>query len=334
MSDSKELLRLESVTKIFRRGILFGQKITAVNDVSFELSGEPEILTIAGESGCGKTTLAKIILHIIEPTRGKIFIKGRDMTKIRSSRDRIWFTKIIQPVFQNPYETFNPLKRVDSYFYDTVKLAREDSKRSNLEKIIENSLTAVGLSLQEIRGKYPHEFSGGQLQRLSIARALILNPNLLVADEPVSMLDVSLRLSILNLFKELKNNKNLSLIYITHDLSTAYYIGDRIAIMFRGSFIELGSTEDVLGEPLHPYTRLLKNSILKPVVSKESILTKETEVTVAVDEAEEYTREGCKFSYRCPEVMDICKRQEPSISYIEGREVKCWLYSDRLLRVS
>lgn len=328
MSNNENLLKLQNVTKIFRRGILLGQKISAVNNVSLEMSEKPEILTIAGESGCGKTTLAKIILHIIEPTYGKIFLKGKDMTKIKSAKDKFQLIKMVQPVFQNPYETFNPLKRIDTYFYDTAKLVKEDGRHSDLEKIIERSLNSVGLSFQEIRGKYPHEFSGGQLQRLVLARSLILNPLLLVADEPISMLDVSLRLSILNLFKELKNNKNLSIIYITHDLSTAYYIGDRIAIMFRGSFIELGNTEEVLDSPLHPYTKLLKSSILKPVVSKENILEKKIKVTLAIDESEEFAKEGCKFSQRCPNVMDICVRQEPSIFTVESREVKCWLYSN------
>ncbi|HOP94441.1 MAG TPA: ATP-binding cassette domain-containing protein [Dictyoglomaceae bacterium] len=328
MSDNEDLLRLENVTKVFRRGIVFGQEIIAVNNISFKMSREPEILTIAGESGCGKTTLAKIILHIIEPTKGKIFINGQDMTEIKSGRDRVQFTKMIQPIFQNPYETFNPLKKIEIYLYDTAKLAKEDGNRSDIEKIIEDSLTAVGLSLQEIRDKYPHEFSGGQLQRLAIARALILNPNLLIADEPVSMLDVSLRLSILNLFKELKNNKNLSIVYITHDLSTAYYVGDRIAIMFRGSFVELGTTENVLNSPLHPYTQLLRSSILKPTISKEEVLGTKLETTPAIDEETEFSEKGCKFSKRCPNVMDVCVKQEPPIFYVKDREVKCWLYSN------
>lgn len=326
MLVNDSLLKLENVTKIFRRGIILGKKITAVNNVSFEMSGEPEIFTIAGESGCGKTTLAKIILHIIEPTLGKIYIKGRDITKIKSRKDKYQLIRIIQPVFQNPYESFNPLKRIDSYFYDTAKLVCNDGRRKNIEEIIEKSLNSVGLTFQEVKRKYPHEFSGGQLQRLVIARSLILNPALLVADEPISMLDVSLRLSILNLFKSLKNNNNLSIIYITHDLSTAYYIGDRIAIMFRGNFVEVGNIEDVLNSPLHPYTRLLINSILKPRVIEEATLSNE-KVELTISEEEEFVKEGCKFSIRCPEVKDICTKKEPPMFKVNGREVKCWLFS-------
>lgn len=326
MSNNGNLLELQNVVKVFRRGILLGQKIYAVNNVSFKLLKEPEIFTIAGESGCGKTTLAKIILHIIEPTKGRILLNGKDFTRIRSGKEKFQLIKLVQPVFQNPYETFNPLKRIDSYLYDTVKLIEKDSKK--YVDIIENSLNAVGLSFQEVKSKYPHEFSGGQLQRIALARALILNPLLLVADEPISMLDVSLRISILNLFKELKSKKNLSIIYITHDLSTAYYVSDRIAIMFRGSFVELGTTEKVLNSPLHPYTQLLRSSILKPKVSEKEVLDKKIEVSTSIEESVEFAEKGCKFSLRCPKVMDICINKEPSVFSVDDRYVKCFLYSN------
>lgn len=327
MQNNDSLLELLNITKVFRRGIILGQKIYAVNNVSFKISKNPEILTIAGESGCGKTTLAKIILHILEPTSGEIFVNGQNMTRLKSRKIKYQLIRTIQPVFQNPYETFNPLKKVDSYLYDSAKLISEDKSRKNLEKIIEDSLNAVGLSLQEVKDKYPHEFSGGQLQRLSLARSLILNPSLLVADEPISMLDVSLRVSILNLFKELKIKKNISIIYITHDLSTAYYVSERIAIMFRGSFVELGLTEDILNTPLHPYTQLLRRSLLKPKVS-ENILDTKIDVKFSIMEEQEFSEAGCKFSLRCPYVMEICKKQEPPMFNVQNREVKCWMYKD------
>jgi len=327
MHNSENILELQNIVKIFRRGIILGQKIFAVNNVSFKMPKEPEILTIAGESGCGKTTLAKIILHIIEPTSGRILLNGRDMTKVRG-KERYQLIKLVQPVFQNPYETFNPLKRIDTYLYDTAKLIKENDKHRNIDEVIEESLNSVGLSFQEVKGKYPHEFSGGQLQRISLARSLILNPLLLVADEPISMLDVSLRVSILNLFKELKNTKKLSIIYITHDLSTAYYVSDRIAIMFRGNFVELGNIDDVLNSPLHPYTSLLRKSILKPVVSKDEMTNKKIEITPTVDEAIEFAERGCKFSLRCPNVMEKCRNQDPPIFFVNDREVKCWLYAN------
>jgi peptide/nickel transport system ATP-binding protein len=325
MQDSENILELHNIVKIFRRGIIWGPKIVAVNNVSFKMSKEPEILTIAGESGCGKTTLAKIILHIMEPTSGRILLNGQDMTKVKG-KNRYKLIRLIQPVFQNPYETFNPLKKIDTYLYDTAKLVKEKYGEKSLEKIIDEGLNSVGLSWQEVKDKYPHEFSGGQLQRISLARSLILNPLLLVADEPISMLDVSLRVSILNLFKELKNNKRVSIIYITHDLSTAYYVSDKIAIMFRGSFVELGNVEDVLNYPLHPYTSLLRKSILKPVVNKKDEINEEINIKSTVDEFTEFIEKGCKFSLRCPNVMEICKKQDPPVFFINNREVKCWLY--------
>jgi peptide/nickel transport system ATP-binding protein len=167
----------------------------------------------------------------------------------------------------------------------------------------------VGLSLGEIQGRYPGELSGGQLQRLSVARSLITRPRMIVADEPVSMIDASLRMSIVNLFRTLREEKNVSVIYITHDLATAYYVSDRIAIMLRGSIVEMGSVEKVLDDPLHPYTRILKESVPFPDL-----------------ETREFSRAGCKFAGRCPNVKDICRNVEPSLQEVKGRMVKCHLY--------
>jgi len=168
--------------------------------------------------------------------------------------------KEVQSIFQNPFETFNPLRKVDSYLHDTAKNFGMNGKKRD-KKAVEEALQSVGLGMEEVQGRYPSEFSGGQLQRISIARALITKPSLLVADEPVSMVDASLRMSIVNLFKELRDEYSVSVLYITHDLATAYYVSDRIGIMFRGNIVEMGDVEEVLMNPKHPYTQMLKESI-------------------------------------------------------------------------
>ncbi|MBC7123786.1 MAG: ABC transporter ATP-binding protein, partial [Pseudothermotoga sp.] len=190
------------------------------------------------------------------------------------------------------------------------------------EKIVREKLEAVGVAYEEFREKYPSEFSGGQLQRISIARALLTNPSLLIADEPVSMVDASLRMSIVNLFKDLRDRFGLSILYITHDLATAYYVSDRMAIMFRGEIVELGPAEKVLQEPKHPYTRLLRDSVPEPDPSKRWT----SKVLLAEQEHEEYLRMGCKFAGRCPSAMEICKRESPIHYEVDGVRVKCFLY--------
>jgi peptide/nickel transport system ATP-binding protein len=317
----ERLLEVDGLTKVFTLGSMISRvRITATDNVSFYI-GPAEIFALAGESGCGKTTVARMILGFEEPTSGTIVHKGK---KDEKTKDRkVWFTEGVQAIFQDPFGTFNPLRRVDRYFFETIqnfKLARDDEEAIGL---IEEKLNAVGLSYEEFSGKYPSEFSGGQLQRVSIARALLTNPMLLIADEPVSMVDASLRMSIVNLFKELKEESGLSVLYITHDLATAYYVSDRIAIMFRGHIVEMGPVEKVLMEPKHPYTRLLRESIPEADPKKRW----DRRVTLSELEHEEYLRKGCKFAGRCPLVMDICKQEVPPDVYVDGVLVKCHLYT-------
>jgi peptide/nickel transport system ATP-binding protein len=317
---SGALLRVEDLTRIFttHHG-LSTQRLSAVDHANLTLSADQhEIVTIAGESGSGKTTLARMILGLIEPTSGRLHFRGRDVSHLRSNADRTWFRRQVQPVFQDPFATFNPLRRVESYLYETVGNYKV-APRKFADEPVERALGAVGLSLREVRGRYPSELSGGQLQRVSIARALITDPSLLVADEPVSMLDASLRMSVVNLFRELKARQ--SVLYITHDLATAYYASDRVAIMLRGWIVELGPVQKVLGEPLHPYTQLLKSSVLEPDPAR-----KRTErVSLSVTEAHAVAQ-GCRFADRCPRVMQICRTQEPTNTQAEDRLVKCHLY--------
>jgi len=315
----EKLLEVERLTKVFSLGSMISRiRITATDQVSFHIK-PAEIFALAGESGCGKTTTARMILGFEEPTSGTIAYNG----KVKTRHEKVWFTEGVQAVFQDPFSTFNPLRTVDRYFFDTVQNYKLARHKDEAIELIDEKLRAVGLSYEEFSGKYPGEFSGGQLQRVSIARALLTNPTLLIADEPVSMVDASLRMSIVNLFKKLKEEMGVSVLYITHDLATAYYVSDRIAIMFRGNIVEMGPVEQVLMQPKHPYTRLLRESI--PEADPKKRWTKT--IVLAELEHEEYLRKGCKFAGRCPAVMEKCKSISPEDIYIDDVLIKCHLYT-------
>ena len=323
------LLSVEDLTRIFHIRQGFSSKeFHAVDEISFTITAEePEIFAVVGESGSGKTTLARMMLGMEVPSSGVLRYKGRSVADLPNREKRSWFYKEVQPVFQDPFAAFSPLKRIDHYLYETA-LNYKMATKQTLNDYIDGVLHEVGLSLAEIKGRYPHELSGGQAQRVAIARALVTKPSLIVADEPVSMLDASLRMSIVNMFRSLKVNQQVSVIYITHDLATAFYTGDRIAVMLRGWIVEMGPVEQVLGNPLHPYTQNLKHSI--PKIDPDDVW--DERVNLAVVEADEYTRTGCKFAGRCPAVMDICHKKVPRNLNHEGRMVKCFLYEDDAAR--
>ncbi|KKB78180.1 ABC transporter ATP-binding protein [Devosia soli] len=260
------LLELDHINKDYRiRGFLDRSTLHAVKDVSFSLEVEkPEIFTIVGESGSGKTTTARMILGNETPTSGHLRFMGEDVAAIRSRAERLKFMARVQPIFQNPFEAFNPLTTLDYFLFATAKRFLGLKDQANIEAATDRALNHVGLSLAEVRGRYSHELSGGQLQRIAVARALIPEPKLIVADEPVSMVDASLRMSIVNLFRDLRDTLGVSIIYITHDLSTAYYISDRVIIMHRGDVVEAGDAKTVLGHPQHAYSRALREAVLPP----------------------------------------------------------------------
>ncbi len=314
----EKLLEVEHLTKVFFLGNVISRiRLTATDNVSFDIK-PAEIFALAGESGCGKTTTARMILGFEQPTAGVIIHNGKKEAK----NEKVWFTEGIQAIFQDPFSTFNPLRTVDRYFFETVQNYRLARNKKAAIELIDLKLRSVGLSYEEFARKYPSEFSGGQLQRISIARALLTNPTLLIADEPVSMVDASLRMSIVNLFKKLKEELGVSVLYITHDLATAYYVSDRIAIMFRGNIVEMGPVEQVLTQPKHPYTRLLRESIPEADPKKRW----KKAVTLSELEHEEYLRQGCKFAGRCPAVMDVCKSIVPEDVDVDDVLVKCHLY--------
>ncbi|MBM4459567.1 MAG: ABC transporter ATP-binding protein [Chloroflexi bacterium] len=316
----EKLLEVDRLTKVYSLGSMISRtRITATDHVSFYIK-PAEIFALAGESGCGKSTTARMILGFEEPTSGAI-IHG---SKREVGARKVWFTEGVQAIFQDPFSTFNPLTTVDWYFWETVQNYKLAGSKQAAIALIDQKLRGVGLSYEEFSGKYPNEFSGGQLQRISIARALLTDPTLLIADEPVSMVDASLRMAIVNLFKELREQYGVSVLYITHDLATAYYVSDRIAIMFRGNIVEMGAVEQVLMNPRHPYTRLLRESIPEADPKKRW----DKPIILAELEHEEYLRHGCKFAGRCPHVTEICKTVPPPDISIDDVLVKCHLYSD------
>ena len=314
------MLEANELTKKYSQGSIIARtEFTAVDHINFHIK-PAEIFTLAGESGCGKTTTAKMVLGFEGVTSGEIHHNGR----LQTANEKAWITEGVQAIFQDPFSTFNPMRRVEAYFHETVYNFRLAKTKKDAIDWIDQKLRLVGMTYPEIKGKYPSEFSGGQLQRISIARALLTDPQLIIADEPVSMVDASLRMSIVNLFKQLRDELGVSILYITHDLATAYYVSDRIAIMFRGKIVEMGTVDQVLMNPKHPYSKLLRDSIPQADPTKRW----QDPVTLAELEQEEYLRKGCRFAGRCPEVMDICKTVVPPDIPVDGALVKCHLYRD------
>lgn len=315
---ANNLIEFQNVGKQFRiGGMLRGKKLQAVDGVSFSIPADsPTILSIVGESGCGKTTLCKMLLRIHAPSSGKVLLDGKNIfdRKVYPNKE---FYNLVQPIFQNPFEAFSMRKQVDSYLYSTAIGCGVKSKHEARQKADE-ALHAVGLSLQLVEGKYAAQFSGGELQRVSIARALITRPKIIVADEPVAMIDASMKMNIVNLFKSLMEQYQVSFIYITHDLSTAYYVSDSIATLYRGELVEFGPSKDIMENPAHPYTRLLMDSIPR-------VGDKWTDQVAMPDmEEKEYAAGCCKFAARCPHASNECRKDRPDMRQLEGgRCVRC-----------
>lgn len=295
--------------------------VHAVDGVSFDLA-QGEILGLVGESGCGKSTLALTLNGLEAATEGQIFFENQDITHLRGNALKELRRKI-QMVFQDPYESLNPLMSIEEIVAEPLKVHRlwpgKDKRREKVSKALEDA----GLKPAEIYlHRFPHELSGGQRQRVVIAGALVLEPIVLLADEPVSMLDVSIRAEILNLLETLRNTRGITILFITHDLATAAYFTDRIAVMYLGRIVEIGATVDVLTSPAHPYTRALQTVIPvpNPRARRERIIL-QGDPPNPID-----IPPGCRFHPRCPEARDYCKDTDPQLKKIDNRqEAACLL---------
>lgn len=297
------------------------QTVHAVNNVSLDIQ-KGEILAIAGESGCGKSTLAKAIMKLVQSDSGEILLNGENVLNLKHNKDLKKFYQKVQMIFQNPYSSLNPKMKIGEILKEPL-IINTDLKKEEITKIVEEKIKKVGLDKSALN-LYPHEFSGGQRQRIAIARSLILNPEFIIADEPVSALDVSIQAQIINLLKQLKEDFNLTFLFISHDLSVIKYLSDRIAIMYLGEVVEIGRTEEIFKNPKHPYTKALLSSVpeLNPQDEKERIHL-QGELP-----SPENLPTGCKFHTRCPYVMEICKTSTPQIKdFSKTHNCKCFLYN-------
>ena len=319
MGDNIEL-KVEHLTKWFpvRMGFIstFFKKekkyVHAVNDISFYIK-KKNIFVLAGESGCGKTTTGRMVLRVIEPTAGKIFFRDKEITALSKNEMRALRTKM-QMIFQDPYESLNPRMHIRDIISEPLIVNRLVSDKAEIKEKVMKSLDEVGLTPPEqFIDRFPHELSGGQRQRVSVARALITNPEFIVADEPVSMLDASIRSSVLNTLLELRDKENLTYLFITHDLAVGSYIGDYIAIMYLGKIVEIGDIEKVMKNPRHPYTQALISAVPEPdptIKKKRVPLKGEPPSPINLPK-------GCIFSGRCPYASDRCFKEEPQMIKIE-----------------
>ncbi|MBB6637677.1 ABC transporter ATP-binding protein [Cohnella thailandensis] len=312
----KPLLQVHNVSQVYESGGLLRKgKVRAVRDVSLVL-GEGEVLAVVGESGCGKSTLARMILGLLEPTAGRVEFEGRAVDRRR--RGRLETAKRLQMIFQDPFETINSNQRVETVIGRPLQL--HGAKGPVRERVLE-LLGQVGLTpAEDYIDKYPSQLSGGQKQRVMIARALGIGPRVLIADEPTSMLDVSIGIGIMNLMLDLKRDNDLSLLWITHNLGSARYMSDRIVIMFGGQIVESGPTEDVIASPGHPYTRALLHASPDPWRQK----TEGEKFDDAEREESGLPESGCRFRNRCPWAREECGQNEIPLTSLDAeREVRC-----------
>jgi peptide/nickel transport system ATP-binding protein len=318
-----DLLRAEHLTRHFSiGGTLARGTLHAVDDVSFRI-GEREIVALAGESGSGKSTVARLLARVYKPTSGTVTFEGRPLTAFRSRRDALRYSGQVPMVFQDPFSSLNPVFRVSHGVLRALKLHRRelsaDERRAEAARVFD----VVGLGAGML-GRYPHELSGGQRQRVGFAQALATKPRLIIADEPVSMLDTSIRIGLLNLMAKLRDEEGVSILYITHDIASARYVADRLIVMYAGQVAEAGPIEDVLAAPKHPYTQLLLSAVPDPKAPPPSLEA----LAAATGERGEPPKvidpkPGCRFMPRCPVSIELCGQVTPELKVLGTGEVAC-----------
>jgi peptide/nickel transport system ATP-binding protein len=308
-----ELLRVEHLTRHFKiGGSLSRRTLHAVDNVSFSI-GEREIVALAGESGSGKSTVARLLARVYRPTNGQVFFEGKPTSQIRSRKAALAYSARVPMVFQDPFSSLNPVFRVSHGVLRMLKLHRPELSGPERQAEAERVFEVVGLG-RDMLQRYPHELSGGQRQRVGFAQALATKPKLILADEPVSMLDVSIRIGLLNLMAKLRDEEGVSILYITHDIASARYVADRLIVMYAGQIAEAGPIEDVLADPKHPYTQLLLSAVPDPKAPPPSIAA----LAAAAGEHGEPPKvidpvPGCRFVPRCPLSKDICRTVTPEL---------------------
>ena len=318
------VLALDHLRKEYeiRRGLLRRAEgaVKAVDGVSFEI-GEGDTLGLVGESGCGKSTLARMIMRLIPPSGGSVMVDGQDVGRLLRSEVQ-GFRRKVQMVFQDPYASLNPRITAHDLIAEPLRI-HGLARGAEVDRQVVSIAAQVGLPAAAIR-RYPHEFSGGQRQRIAIARALAVSPRLIVADEPVSALDVSVRAQVLNLMADLQQQRGLSYLFISHDIAVVAYVSRRIAVMYRGAIVELGPMRQVLREPLHPYTKLLLQAV--PVAHPRQRAARRARLATGPETAASMT--GCRFADRCPYVMPRCRADAPQLRTVgPGTSVACYLHT-------
>jgi oligopeptide transport system ATP-binding protein len=321
---TETMLKIENLVKYFPVPGKRNTYVHAVDNVSFEIK-KGETLGLVGESGCGKSTTAKTIIRMYKPTSGSIILDGQDISAL-SQRKLKPIRKKIQMVFQDPYSSLNPRMTVLELIAEPLIAQGLISKTSQARDDIVSMLTRVGLTAVHV-GRYPHEFSGGQRQRICLARALILEPDLVICDEPISALDVSIQAQVVNLLQKFKKEQNLTYLFIAHDLSMVRYVSDRVGVMYLGKLVELCDSEKIYDHPMHPYTKGLLNAVPIP----DPVLAKQKTTTAIKGDLPSpiHPPAGCRFHTRCDQCMQICKEQEPQMKDTgNGHLVACHLYTD------
>ncbi len=331
MSD---LLLVENLRQVFG-----GRNQTvAVDDVSFRIPAEPTIVSLVGESGSGKSTIARIILGLLKPTAGRVLYDGADIFRPGRQWNRR-FRSEVQAVFQDPYSVYNPVYRAERVLKLVIRKFRLAKTKAEAQALMEEALWAVDLRPEEVLDRHPHQLSGGQRQRLMLARVYLMRPRFIVADEPVSMIDAGMRASFLNILLDFRDRHGISTLFITHDLSTAMYLGGEMIVLYQGRIMEQGETRAVMNTPMHPYAQLLISSIPRPDPRQRweedlsSAPLAEIEEFGEIGAAGASVRDRCLFANRCPQVMDRCRRARPALqapgiddASAAGREVACYLY--------
>lgn len=325
--SNKVLLKVRDLEMHFpvTRGIIFQRQvgaIKAVDGISFELY-EGETLGLVGESGCGKSTTGRAILQLHRPTGGSVEFEGKELT-VSKGEDLRKMRRRMQMIFQDPYASLNPRMTVGSIVGEPLEVHGIGSNRKERQERVQELLKTVGLNPYFVN-RYPHEFSGGQRQRIGVARALAVNPAFIVADEPISALDVSIQAQVINLLEDLQEELTLTYLFIAHDLSVVRHIADRIAVMYLGKIVELADRDELYADPKHPYTQALLSAVPIPdpeIEKKRQRIILEGDVPSPANPPK-----GCNFSTRCPRVMDICKEKDPDFKdYGGGHYTACFLY--------